>query len=129
MKHKELRIGSWVGVSSMHFKGNAQVIDVLCDSINIESIECLPYDMVEPIVLTKENLIKAGAKVMEGGVYISIPNIGAELHFEIFSNTAEIVTTIKGSFSDLILDRIYYFHQLQNLYLVLANNELIIDNL
>ena len=55
----------------------------------------------------------------------SSSNLKAELHFEVFNNTSEIVTTIKSQFSDLILDRIKYVHELQNLYFSLTKSELV----
>lgn len=68
--------------------------------------------------------MKFGGKPLENGFWISVYNLKAELHFEVFNNTSEIVTTIKSQFSDLILDRIKYVHQLQNLYFALTNIEL-----
>lgn len=81
---------------------------------------------VDPIPLTEEWLLKFGGKPLSNGYWISVSNLKAELHFEVFKNTDEIVTTIKSSFCDLILDRIKYVHQLQNLYFALTNTELII---
>jgi hypothetical protein len=56
--------------------------------------------------------------------WLPITNLKSELHFETFSNTDEIVTTLKGQFSDLILDRIRSVHDLQNLYYSLTKSEL-----
>jgi hypothetical protein len=86
----------------------------------------LTANEAEPIPLTEEWLLNFGGKPLENGYWISIYNLKAEFHFELFKNTDEIITTIKSQFADLILDRIKYVHQLQNLYFALTNEELTI---
>ena len=56
-----------------------------------------------------------------------MPNIKAELHFEIYG--AEIVPTIKNDFGELILNEISYVHELQNLFFALTGLELEIKEL
>ena len=79
------------------------------------------------IPLTKEWLLKLGAKKTQiCGYWISVANLKAELHFETFDNTDEIVTTLISQSCELILDRIRFVHQLQNLYFCLTGEELTI---
>ena len=86
----------------------------------------LKYDDIEPIPLTDELLLKGGAKKnqLPNGYWLSLTNLKAELHFETFANTDEIVTTIISQSCELILDRIKYAHSLQNLYRDLTGEEL-----
>lgn len=122
----ELRIGNYVfekitnifcEVTSINHEGNLRLF---CNGGSVGA----NVDEVAPIPLTEEILLKFGGKPLENGFWISVYNLKAELHFEVFNNTSEIVTTIKSQFSDLILDRIKYVHQLQNLYFALTNIEL-----
>jgi hypothetical protein len=100
----------------------------------VERIEGVIYGKLQssqcyPIKLNPDWLKKIGAKPispMSKGFWISVTNLKAELHFEIYQNTDEIVTSIKSSFSDLILDRIRYVHDLQNLYFQLTKSELVV---
>ena len=80
------------------------------------------YLAIEPIPLTDKILRVLGAKFTGKNYFISIPNLKAELHFEIFEK--EIVTTLKSDFCELILDNLKYAHRLQNLHFSLANREL-----
>lgn len=80
------------------------------------------YLAIEPIPLTDKILRVLGAKFTGKNYFISIPNLKAELHFEIFDK--EIVTTLKSDFCELILDNLKYAHRLQNLHFSLANREL-----
>lgn len=87
----------------------------------------LPSSNCHSIKLNAEWLKKLGAKPMSPiskDYWLPITNLKSELHFETFSNTDEIVTTLKGQFSDLILDRIRSVHELQNLYYSLTKSEL-----
>lgn len=85
-----------------------------------ESPESTDY---RPIPLTEEWLLKFDEMKKFGStIYIPIMNLKAEIHFEIYGN--EIVSTIKSDFANLILDRIKYVHQLQNLYFALSGTEL-----
>ena len=76
------------------------------------------------IPLTKEWLMKFGAKNMIDVYWISLYNLKAELHFEVYEK--EIVTTIKSDFSNLILDQIKCVHELQNIYYQLTKEELVL---
>ena len=133
MEAKDLRIGSQV---SQRIEGSTKVLFMQ------NTVEGIKYsnawyvllggnwvniEDIEPIPLTEEWLLGFGAHKSNKFTYwISVSNLKAELHFEAFKNRDEIVTRIIGSFSDLILDRIKYVHQLQNLYFALTNEELII---
>lgn len=80
------------------------------------------YLAIEPIPLTDIILRVLGAKFTGNIYFISIPNLKAELHFEIFDK--EIVATLKSDFCELIFDNLKYAHRLQNLYFSLTNREL-----
>jgi len=115
MKAQDLRIDNlvWNEVQNIAVKVDIKII-----------ADCVYKKPWQPIPLTEEWLLKIGGKPLENGYWISVSNLKAELHFELFKNTDEIVTTLKSQFCDLILDRIYYVHQLQNLYFALTNEEL-----
>ena len=80
----------------------------------------------EGVLLTKEWLLKLGAKKnqLPNGYWISVTNLKAEFHFETFDNTDEIVTTLISQSCELILDRVKYVHEYQNLYYALTKCEL-----
>jgi hypothetical protein len=128
MNANELRIGNLV-YFLVYFRYYEEFDEhKFCNEIIAIDAEDFPHidEYYIPIPLTEEWLLKFSAKEMEGGYWISVANLKAELHFEVFkyTRTTEIVTTIKSQFSDLILDRIYDVHQLQNLYFALTNEEL-----
>ncbi len=83
-------------------------------------------ELIKPVLLTKDWLLKLGAKKnqLPNGYWLSVANLKAELHFETFDNTDEIVTTLIGQTCELILDRIKYVHDLQNIYYSLTKTEL-----
>ena len=123
----ELRIGNLVECF-----GTREVIAIKKHKIKVRHesklgnfiIEWCPITSLslEPILLTKKTLLDF-KEVKHGEViYLPITNLKSELHFEIYGE--EIVTTIKGEFADLFLDRIKYVHKLQNLYFSLTAREL-----
>ena len=79
---------------------------------------------IQPIELTEEWLKKAGFKKNGNYYWISLSNLKAELHVEIYGG--DLVFIIKSDFCELILDPIKSVHQLQNLYFALTNKELTI---
>ena len=88
-------------------------------------------DQFNPIPLTEEILLKC-AKKYQKIIYVSLPKLKAELHFEfvydpISKKSLGIITTLKSQFSDLILNEIKYLHELQNLYKELEKQELEIN--
>jgi hypothetical protein len=121
MKANELRIGNYLMSNGIEIQ-----IDCIQPNMLAKVGENFytKFDLFEPLPLTKYWLIKAGAKKCGSTerYWISIPNLKAEIHFEIYEK--EIVSTIKSQFAELILDRIKYVHEFQNLYFALTNNEL-----
>jgi hypothetical protein len=84
------------------------------------------YELIEGVPLTGEMFVNCGAKPLQytnKGYWISLYSLKAEIHFEFYGS--EIVTTIKSDHCELILDRIRYVHQLQNLIFCLTAEELI----
>lgn len=126
---KEFRIGNLVnykgkvhevvGTQKNHVYVLGETNDYFVNKDNLE---------LEPIILTEEWLMRFRGKPLENGYWISLYNLRAEFHFELFKNTDEIVTRVKSDFSDLILDRIKYVHQLQNLYFALTGEGLTLNN-
>lgn len=85
----------------------------------------LYYSDIKAIPLTVKWFKKCGGK--NGGeklLFISMPKIKAELHFEIkpYGN----VVVLKSDFGEFIPDDIEYVHQLQNLFFCLSGEELTI---
>jgi hypothetical protein len=83
------------------------------------------YELIEGVPLTGEMFIQLGAKPLQytnKGYWISLYSLKAEIHFEFYGS--EIVSTIKSDHCELILNRIRYVHQLQNLYFSLENEEM-----
>ena len=109
LKAKDLRIGNYV-----IFNTNEKPFQITAAGLlEISQMEGKPNPYCyEPILLNIDWLMRFGGKPLENGYWISVTNLKAELHFETFNNTDEIITTIKSQFSDLILDRIKYVHEL-----------------
>ena len=119
MKATELRIGNWL-----------QRLDGSLFQVDEHTFKMLVHDIPEhlhpnPVPLTEEWLIDLGAKGRISPLWISLTNLKSELHFECHES-GEIVTMLKGDFADLILDRLKYVHELQNLYFALTGTELTI---
>ena len=121
LKAKDLRIGNYV-----IFNTNDKPFQITpAGLLELSQIEGKPNPyFYEPILLNVDWLMRFGGKPLENGYWISVSNLKAELHFEVFNYTDEIVTTLKSQFSTLILDRIKYVHELQNLYFSLTKSEL-----
>lgn len=103
----ELRIGNWV--YSLILEENAQ----------ITSINSSIKDLLNPIELTEEILLKCGFKHKGGGFYIHCKSL-IEL-----CNVSDKFFVV--GFKDVSLGNIYYLHQLQNLYFALTGQELEIN--
>jgi len=115
MNANELRIGNYYN----HHEEVKQITpDIIQEVSDAERIWC------KPIPLTEEFLCNLGAEKFSGVVWLKLTNLHSELHFEFYGE--EIVTILKGKFSDLVLNRIHSVHQLQNLYFALTNEELTI---
>lgn len=122
----DLRIGNWFEVSLKSGSGKSLLRKIGCQDI-VRIFEGIGVFNYKPILLTEEILLKCGGKPLKNGLWIPVHNLRAELHFEIFKNTDEIVTTLRSQFCELILDRIEHLHNLQNIYKELARTELIIQ--
>lgn len=129
MKANELRIGNLVNTS----KGIRSCIDVMCDSVSFEDIECDILDNIEPIPLTEEWLLKFGANQ-----HGNPDNIEDMYHFKLTNNSALYVCTQEGDIQYANTGKALYLidgapygsfpckyvHQLQNLYFALTGEEL-----
>lgn len=115
MKADELRIGNWyLGASRGNpLQATARFIQQLDEGL----LNC------SPIPLTPEILEKCGFIKFNGFYWVSITNLKSELHIQFYGK--DYVSTLRGQFCDLILDKIDYLHQLQNLYFALCGEELI----
>lgn len=103
MQANELRIGNFINA-----RGVKKVVDVLCDSVNTESDDGLPYDMIEPILITygwyeSFGLLKQGDWTFDG-MTVSL--------WTIYGDSASVFRTVK------------YVHELQNLYFLITGKEL-----
>ena len=119
MEAKNLRIGNLIMFGDLRREITHHDITIIQECSIRNNMPPYTYSYIP---LTKEWVEKLGGKTYNETTYISVPNLKAELHFEFFGN--EVVTTLKSQFSDLILDPIKYVHNLQNLFFVLANDEL-----
>lgn len=127
----ELRIGNLVECF-----GTREVIAIKKHKIKVQHekseghfiIEWVPITSLslQPILLTEKTLLNFKEVVKSNVIYLSMTNLKSELHFEIFGD--EVVTTLKGQFCELILDRIKYVHQLQNIWFSLTNRDLLLHN-
>lgn len=115
MEASELRIGNWI--HSIH--GDEKVIDVMCDCINYHNCEDLSFDMIQPIPLTEEILLKCGFK-KKNGYGFKLGNIRV--------SKVDCLTRDEYAFSyyDLWIN-LRSLHQLQNLYFSLTTKELEIN--
>jgi len=127
---QDLRIGNWVIVDKQGLKFEEQLLSINGYSNKFNTIQDPHYDYIytlEPIELNAKWLVKLGCKPIYKSskeFYIGLPNIKCELHFQTYLNTNDIVTTLKGDFTELILDRVKYVHELQNLYYTLSKSNL-----
>lgn len=79
-------------------------------------------DVINPIPLTEELLLKCGFK--RGSVtmyFLSIPNLACEIHATWFHN--QYVIELQNNRIPIVTE-VTYFHQLQNLYFALTGKEL-----
>lgn len=126
MKAKNLRIGNLLSFSGEPVAINAGFI-YDCDywNRNPERQDAVLFENVEPIPLTAEWFEKCGGRT--GGeqvLFISMPKIKAELHFEMkpYGN----VIVLKSDFGEFVPEDIEYVHQLQNLFFAVTGEELTI---
>jgi hypothetical protein len=122
MKANELRIGNWIRTSK-----EEQAVDVLCDSLSTINQHCITYDMVAPIQLTEQWLIRFGfekdEEFDEGGI----------VDYRYFLHKRNFTLSFTSNFSteDFIYVNYnqggvdcFFIHQLQNLYFALTGEEL-----
>ncbi len=132
MKANEFRIGNLLTSKTWQGVGEIEGIEMINNHFElkikdyIHKVDDAIYCEIKPIKLTAEWLLKLGAKKnqLPNGYWISVANLKAELHFETFDNTDEIVTTLISQSCELILDSIKYVHEYQNLYYALTKCEL-----
>lgn len=128
MKASELRIRN---IIQTHSGVIGKVVSIGSEEQEFEQVYCECDESYEwffkdnyfGVPLTEEWLLKfKEVRKFGGTIYLPLMNLKAEIHFEIYGN--HIVSTIKSSFAELILDPIKYVHQLQNLYFALTGEEL-----
>jgi len=131
MEARELRLGNCVEIGlNVNFDAFYSTIEEISNNTNVvlvkdgNTLRCMPLELIKPIPLTEEWLLKLGAIKAYGKIYLSLTNLKAEIHFDIYRDG--IVSTIHSSFCELILDEIKFVHQLQNLYFALTGEELTI---
>ncbi len=128
MNATELMIGNWV----ICMGRNEQVVDIMCDSISTMNNNCIPYDLVTPIPLTPEILVKCGF-VKSGEIHYSMEfkeNINGMASVDVcFSERDGILfqQTVDDGWHMGVDVKIQYLHQLQNIYLSLTGSPLNIE--
>lgn len=115
MKTTELRINNWVRLKDSDPIENYQVTQILERGINSGRVGML-YDMVEPIPLTKEWLVRFGFEYGFDG-NLTKGQLTIEKHLN-----GGWLRILDGTWSDGI--KIEHVHQLQNLYFALTGEEL-----
>jgi hypothetical protein len=123
MEAKNFRIGNWIRTHK-----EEQIVDVLCDSINTYSHECMTYDNVGFIEITNDWLIDFGfMKDNNGNYWIDLQTHYLELMpsngywYPVYAQVPEMSHEDDQCVS---LNRIQYVHELQNLFFALTGNEL-----
>ncbi len=108
MKANELRIGNWVkhNVSGNFFQFTSYNFNDLCIVLSSNP----PKDLIEPIPLTDEWLVK----------------FGFDKRFDVYQNHLLLFNSeLKNwSWSGIYIREIKYVHELQNLYFILTGEEL-----
>lgn len=116
MKATELRIGNYI-------KQPNGVNTVFCISDG-EDVNTFPEEEIEPIPLTEEWLLKFGwVWNTECNSYEKYPNGDARMNLA-YKSGNNSYTMFNYVLKAIIADRIWYVHQLQNLYFSLTGNEL-----
>jgi len=113
MKANELRIGNWLKINGR----TQQVVDCMCDSVNTKFHQGIPFDMIEPIPLSK-NILK------RLGFYSSGNNFWYRGYDYSVNHTPDKSIFHSDFTSPKYGFEVHYVHQLQNIYFVLFNEEL-----
>ena len=121
MKANELRIGNWVNVTDKDY----QVTQILERGVNCGHIGAM-YDLVKPIPLTDEWLLKFGyTNTNEEYLTGTLWRKGDDVHLPILIDKRGVVgILIYGSFK--YLEAGISVHRLQNLYFAITGEELTI---
>jgi hypothetical protein len=119
MKPTDLRIGNFVEIL-----GKIEtVVDVMCDSVNTLTCEGVTYDMVHPIPLTEDRLVKFGFEPEYNNMTrITTFNL-PDTPFS-YVQGKFVINTSTGDFC-VCIDKV---HQLQNLYFAFRGEDLQIKN-
>lgn len=122
--YKDFRIGNLV-----KFEGRIFEIDSISKefpTLNTDEfgIGVVDWKNIEAVPLSEDVLVKLGFKKDElnNCIYISIPDLKTEIHFEIFA--AGLVCVIYSSTGSVVPNDIEYAHQIQNLFHSLTGEEL-----
>jgi hypothetical protein len=120
MKAEELRIGNLIYLKhgGLGYKGHfvtKSTISIYYDN---------QYEFMKPIPLTEDWLLKFRfiKSTAAKSIYLSIPELKAEIHFEFFRGG--LVCVLYCSTGSFIPNDIKHVHQLQNLYFALTGEEL-----
>ena len=114
MKANELRIGNWVKLKCSDPIENYQVTQILERGVNCGNVGML-YNMVEPIPLTEEWLVK-----LENDVSFRLRFIKSIAAFEVQRKYVGIESGEEWIF----ISNVRYVHEWQNLYHSLTGEEL-----
>ena len=124
MKATELRIGNHVYNNYEKFITIRGLISNECFS----DISGYSYEEIEPIPLTEEWLLKFGwIWNNECNSYEKYPNGDARMNLS-YRSINNSYTMFNYVLKAIIAERIWYVHQLQNLYFALTSQELTINN-
>ena len=127
LKAQDLRIGNYVLYEATYHKITSLTENV-CGSVWLKAKEIDPYlhsyKEIQPIPLTSEWLIKFG---FEEGV-IKLNDSWHYLKLDLKTDCIDNCVFGEKRSSMSILYKIYYVHQLQNLYYALTGKELVMDN-
>ena len=131
MNARELRIGNWI-----FHTGGLGYIQVTGEMIaHIERfpdekfMTSPPRDILKPIELTGERLIKCGFENIFNNEIFKIRTIEETLFLQVQKVEHGYVAGIKNTAGYISLTMINYLHQLQNLYYCLTGKELEIKEL
>jgi hypothetical protein len=120
IKANELRIGNWVNVTDKDY----QVTQILERGVNCGHIGAM-YDLVKPIPITTEWLLKFGFKEKSKWTFVlNTPN-GRMLTYHLGTKIIHYGSNGYGS-GEINCE---YVHQLQNLYFALTGEELTIKTI
>jgi len=113
MKANELRIGNWINTNS----GDKQCIDILCDSVNVDDGEALPYEWIDPIPLTGERLKAFGARKISETEFVHD-------RYRLIWKPQYKYWYVTHYHSQLYLNKVGFVHEWQNFVFVMDGVEL-----